>query len=462
MTNRFQSGRGLRALPRLLLTAGLALPLVACDTDALLEVDEPTFATPGTLANPAGLPTLYAGAVGDFQIGYSGRGGSVDNYLSVSSLFSDELWSSDTFTTRNATDSRNQFPTIQGNTSDAVYNHLQYARRATAEVAEIIAEVANTQDPRYAVLKSLEGHAILALADAFCGAVPLGAARGGAPGDDGQPLNTTQLYEAAVQRFDAALAGSPNSNLAKVGKGRALVSLGRLNEAAAAVQGVPTSFVHFVEHSSNATRQHNPIYALQDNRRYSMANREGGNGYAYVESNDPRTPWNLHPQGGFDQATPVHRSLRYPTMNSNVPLADGIQARLIEAEAALAAGNAQWLTILNDLRAQVRPLMTARFENYAANVPATNTLAPLTDPGNAAARLDMLMRERAFWLYLTGTRMGDMRRMVRNYNRPVDSVFPTGAWHKGGSYGEDVTFPIPFNETQNPNYEIEMCNVRQP
>ncbi len=56
----------------------------------------------------------------------------------------------------------------------------------------------------------------------------------------------------------------------------------------------------------------------------------------------------------------------------------------------------------------------------------------LTDPGTDPARVDLIFRERAFWLFSTGHRVGDMRRLIKFYNRPAESVFPTGAWHKGG------------------------------
>jgi hypothetical protein len=44
-----------------------------------------------------------------------------------------------------------------------------------------------------------------------------------------------------------------------------------------------------------------------------------------------------------------------------------------------------------------------------------------------------------------------MRRLIRQYNRPAGSVFPTGAWHKGGNYGTDVNLPVPQAEENNPN-----------
>ena len=123
------------------LAVSVALPISACDTDELLEVEDPTFASPGSLQTKAGLPTLVAGALGDFQIAYSGSGG--DAFLSVASLITDELHSSDTFTTRTATDQRDQFPAVQGNTSDAAYNRLQYARRSAQEVAAAVERLAD-------------------------------------------------------------------------------------------------------------------------------------------------------------------------------------------------------------------------------------------------------------------------------------------------------------------------------
>src|SRR5690606_10563886 len=186
-----------------------------------------------------------------------------------------------------------------------------YARRSAAEVAAAVERFVNVQDPRYATLKALEGYAIVALAEAFCGAVPISSSVNASPGEQGMPLSTADLFAQAVVRFDAALAGTPASDLARVGKGRALLNAGLHAAAAAAVAGVPTEFIHRVEHSANTGRQNNPIWALQDNRRYTMSDVEGGNGLPYRAAEDPRTPWREHEQLGFDQATPLFIVGRY-------------------------------------------------------------------------------------------------------------------------------------------------------
>jgi hypothetical protein len=80
-------------------------------------------------------------------------------------------------------------------------------------------------------------------------------------------------------------------------------------------------------------------------------------------------------------------------------------------------------------------------------------LGTLTAPGTQTARIDLLFRERGFWLYLTGHRLGDLRRLIRQYGRSESAVFPAGPYHKGGQYGSDVNFPVSSDERNNPNFE---------
>jgi len=99
-----------------------------------------------------------------------------------------------------------------------------------------------------------------------------------------------------------------------------------------------------------------------------------------------------------------------------------------------------------------------------------STLAPLADPGAANnARLLLTMRERAFWLFASAHRLGDMRRLTRSvadggYGLDVASVYPVGTWHNtaGQTYGSDVNFPIPLEEGNNPNFNPAQCDVTAP
>jgi hypothetical protein len=93
-------------------------------------------------------------------------------------------------------------------------------------------------------------------------------------------------------------------------------------------------------------------------------------------------------------------------------------------------------------------------------------LAPLTMPASPAGAVDLLFRERAFWLWLSAHRLWDMRRLARapaagGYGRAIESVFPTGPYFKQGfTYGTDVNLPIPFDEENNPNFSA--CLDRNP
>ena len=121
--------------------------------------------------------------------------------------------------------------------------------------------------------------------------------------------------------------------------------------------------------------------------------------------------------------------------------ASGVEARLIEAEAALQAVDIPgWIANLD-----------------AARVPFA--MGGVVDPGNTAAREDLMMRERAFAMFSTGHRLGDMRRLVRQYGRQRSDVFPSGAYHKDNlTRGIQMSFVIPASEENNPNFSVSDCD----
>jgi hypothetical protein len=156
-------------------------------------------------------------------------------------------------------------------------------------------------------------------------------------------------------------------------------------------------------------------------------------------------------------------------------MASGVEARLIEAEAALSHGDPNWLSILNDLRNHgIQEISTTPTSVDTVYAPGTGAilfttvgatlpgLPSLTDPGTDAARIDLLFRERAYWLFLTGRRLPDMRRLVRQYDRDGSLVFPTGAYPAGpiGAYGLDMNLPAPPTERQA-NGKYQGCFDRQ-
>ena len=122
---------------------------------------------------------------------------------------------------------------------------------------------------------------------------------------------------------------------------------------------------------------------------------------------------------------------------------DGIEARLIEAEADLQGHDVPgWASVLNTLR-------------EGASIPDL-TADSTTGAANDSARVDVLFRERAYWLFGMGHRAGDMRRLVRQYRRSPAAVYPMGAVTyptPALPYIPVPTLPVPDDEAQyNPNY----------
>jgi len=257
--------------------------------------------------------------------------------------------------------------------------------------------------------------------------------------------STVGTLKRAVARFDSALglpsgAVDPNiQSLAMVGKGRALLDLGMYPEAAAAVAGVPSDFQYLTEHAASPLSLANAVFVYgvsgPSGGSISVADAEGGDGVPYRAAADPRVPFFDTGHTGLDQTTPQFDVLKYPDIESPIVVADGIEARLIEAE----------LDQLNALRTTFAP-----------------TLAALPVPATQAEAVDQLFSERAFWLYATGHRLGDMRRLVRQYGRNVNTVFPVGPYLRGGSYGTLVNFPVPIDEDPNPNFDRSKCDPTAP
>ena len=441
----------------LFLGAGIisgTLLLTSCTVDKLLEVKDPDTVNPGTLDDPEVLYVVVNGALGDFAVAYDGNGLG-DAFLASTAAMSDEVFSSGTFATRTATDRRNQQPPADGNTSDGAYNNLQSARRSLKDAATKVADFEGKSDERYGELKSLEAYTYIALGEGYCSAIPISDIVEG-EWVYGEPQTVDEIWTDAVDIFDEALANG-GGNLAAVGKGRALLNLAQYAAAASAVAGVPTTFNYFLHHSESGAQ--NPFYSLQGNGRYSLSDYEGGNGLPFRSANDPRVPWIRDPgqPDGFDASYPLYKIKKYNSFGASVVLASGVEARLIEAEAALQGGQIDtWLAKLNELRASVSTIMNAQVEGYPVLTP---TLDPLTDPGSADARRNLMFYERAFWMFGTGHRLGDLRRLVKSYGLSQNAVYPTGDYHKGGPFGTDVVFPVDFDEGNNPNFDATKCVV---
>ena len=500
--NHNRRGSGLGPLSRLLVGIALALPLAGCNTDKLVQVEDPASRRPEDLNNAGAVPALVQGAFRQFVGGYSGFGD--DAFLSASALITDEFYFGDTFTTRDAADRRNLFPPVLGNITDAAFARLEQARfnarRAFAVTAQFSTnQTADADALTKAQLRTIEGYTYVTLAEGWCGAVPFSIVPDSGAIDPaaiqfGVGLTFVQMNDSAVARFNEGIGLNPGNRLSAVGKGRALLNLGRYSQAAEAVATVPTLYVFKMEHSANTGNENNPIFSLMSNGRYGVANLEGGlsgtaalrpdistpatsapsaEGLPFRGLRDPRVPWSARAGNGrcFSSSVFCWLNNNYPTLDSDVPLASGVEARLIEAEAALQTGDVTtMLSKLNTLRSSLVTLLGILYSDQKQTFPApgsggTPTLDPLSDPATAgmtageqfAARRGLLFQERALWLFNTGHRQGDLRRLVRNYGLPSAQVFPSGPYFRVGVYGNDVAYPVPFAEQNNPSFVPGAC-----
>ena len=428
--------------------------------------------------------------------------------------------------------------------TDADYVALNNVRGLTNQALGQLAKYDPSAAPAMrGEMFALQGYAEILLADEFCSGIPLSTLDFQSDYTYAPSSTTAQVYQDAIAKFDSALAlsGSDASvlNLARVGKGRALLDVGNYSDAAQAVASVPDGFAYQIAGLWAYDQVNSPMSAQGD------ADGEGGNGLPFVSSRDPRTAQTA--RTGYGPHTEPTKIVGQLNSAGYAPftIADAVEARLIQAEAALQAGDVTtWRTTLNQLRTSgfttpapntivdtlgvtgctdanicggdngpgpnddpsarqwgqpanfppagytvvdsfqivLRPFTTQTraiyntcvndswyqpcngFPGYdtvlvyathpvgewTAGTGGVSGLDTLADPGTDSGRVSLTFRERAYWLYVTGHRQGDLRRLIRQYHRDPNHVYPTGAYQDVGSYGTDVTAPIPSSEYANP------------
>ncbi len=433
----------LRSVWRYALVCG-TISFASCSLADLVDVDTPGDSiTPEQITTAAGAMGLYGAAIGQMNLMYGAPYGDVV----LAGVFTDEF--QDTSVAGQWYDTRtiSHFSGASLNERLFVYQGLHNVRMQGLQAAAAMRKFPDKIAPQligrvYAIV----GYAELLLAERFCSGVPLAVIpSGGGTITYSAGVTTDQLIERAIAHFDTAISLSGTDslrflNLARVGKGRALMALGRYDDARSVVTAVPTEFVYNAEYSATtAGVDSNGVRPQTGGPIFTSNVGEGINGIDWAAAQDPRVP-------AKDVFRGTMRTSKYTSATSPITIADGIEARLIEAEADLGNDNANWLTVLNALRARV------------LNGDGSRALADTTDPGTAERRVNLLFRERAFWLYATGHRHGDLRRLVRQYKRSASTVFPSGQFvpvFRGSppTYGADMVILIPGQGNTNPLFK---------
>ncbi len=478
---RLLNGNGRAVVQTLALATAAAV--AACDTvkTNLLEAVDPGIINPGSVQSPAGATAVRNGALARLR---TATADGESTWL-FGGLLADEWATSSTFVQNDETDQRS----IQLNNS-TVNGELRDLYRVRTDANQAIA-LLNAWKPNPASdigeMYFARGFAELQLASDFCNGIPLSDGSG----DQvvfGDPLPVKDVFAAAVASFDSALqfssaslaktkgdttAAEGISRAAKIGKARALLGLGLSNAPAAAalVAGIPTTYRYDV--TASLTGGNNVLWLQPaSSNRYTVSDSVQGNArnilvknaIPFLSAKDPRVPahYKIASNGkdtvkSQDGNTYVIQVDSLWGQTSSVAVVAGLDARLIEAEAALKAGDAAgMMSILNALRATPQ-VLTAPSPTATGTHPGRTTpvMPALTDPGTTQGRVNLLFREKAFWQFGRGHRLGDLRRLIRDYGRAPDGsdTFPVGQHFKGGVFGTDVNLPVTTSEqVGNPKF----------
>lgn len=418
----------------------LLLPAIGCD----LDVNDPDVVTPDQSAGPSGVRNNINGAIGSFQEAF-------DGHVRYSGMLVDEFILSGTFPAHLEVDERRinadnnaltQFTsTGDGNTTgDGLYEPIQAAREQADQIVEDFR--ASLDDPDFADVEDdlREGIATGLYLGAYT-RILLGELYCASAVDEGPAMSSDDRIGEALALFEEAEAAAAEAGeddllqAVRVGQGRALAWLGNHAGAASAVAGVPDGFELVARYSTNTPNEENEVNTFTDGLSFTALRWTVGAGDPTIRSGEKFAYFDEFVEAGlidpdpgldaFDADIPVALQLRYPSPDDEIPIATGWEARMLEAEALLRAGDPDGAAAIVD------PLLAERGFDEAGFT------------GDLEADLVALARARSVGLWLSGTRHGLLRRLLED----GVNLFPTKP-------GTDIAFPIPQQELDNnPNLD---------
>ncbi len=420
---------------RLCLTAALAFAATGCSD--VLNVSNPGALQEEQLTNPALEQFLVNGAVGEFQYaqGY---------YALWSAMLSDEAYTDHTEVGIRELSLHN-FNDLNG-TNESVFGNLSRARASADDAVTRLKVILGTgAGASLSVARALTygGYSYVLLGEGFCEA----------PVNLGPGLASNELLKRAVAHFDSAItvaqayAAVPGTSTANVAAATDLVNLSRVGAARASLKSgdlakartyaalVSDTYEKLAYYSANSVRENNIM-----NSGIRTVGAWQSMAVPFLGLNDPRVPQTATSRGGLQQGAlwvplrPSQYSGWVATgtpqtidITSNVRFAGGLEARYIGIEAD--GPTAAMLTFVNARR--------AIGGKAAVNLTGAELLAEFR-------------MQRGIDFYLTGQRLGDLRR----YKVAGTDLFPKGKYPVNAEiYGTATCFIVPLSEkTGNPNY----------
>ena len=227
MRDRY-SPRGHRLTAARIGAAVAAAVVIACNANDVLQVTDPDVAKPESLQGATAIPTLRAGAIGNFGVAYNGGNADVEQ-THLSGLLSDELINTETFPTRIEIDQRAM--SLSNTSLIGTFFDLTRARASGELAIRTYQESAVTKadSTGFPEVLALNGLTYSLFAENYCGAVPVSTQNPDGTFTFGGPESTNTLLDSAISKFNQALAvqGTPLTatvkSLAQIGNGRALL-----------------------------------------------------------------------------------------------------------------------------------------------------------------------------------------------------------------------------------------------
>ena len=447
--------------------AGTGSLMIGCSsvTDSLLQAQDPDLVVPGTVQNAAGAQALYIGAIGRLRSATVATSDLQEPEFLFSGLLADEWSTSSTFVQNDEVDERSI--KLDNASVRNQFRELERIRTASNQAIAALQQFLPDQKSKIAELYFARGFAEAQLAQDFCNGIPLSDAAG-AEFVLGDPLPISEVFNRAIASYDSALVLSSGtdaslvdiSRAARLGKARALLGVNKVAEAGALVTAALVPTIYSYDITFSLTGGSNAIWGQgASSRRYTVGDSLEGNArdlrianvIPFFSAQDPRVPvkYTVSAKGDTTKSQDGFTFSRTTSLwgqLTTTPLVNGLDARLIEAEAKLQVVDYPgMMAILNALRAA--PPKLGDIQPKASDLPA------LAVPATKVAAENLYFREKALWQFGRGERISDLRRLVRQYNRTQDNVFPSGPFHKNGTYGTNVAFPVPDTEKTNSNFK---------
>lgn len=396
----------------LLLVAGV----LAGACNGILDVEVPGRVQDVSLDNPTLAPTLVASAQGDFECAFS-------EFVHTTGLWANEFINASAGAEVNGWGAR--LPTYESGTgvcptasstrgAYATYLPLHIARH---QADGALARLEGWSDQQVANRTSLmstaaayAGYTYALLGEAYC-SVAL---------DDGPLVTPAASLALAEERFTRAieLASASNNtnvlNLARVGRARVRLDLGKKAEAASDAALIPAGFVYNSTYSTSNFRRNNTV-VLNNNVNFHVSVDPAYRNLMVGTVPDSRVKVTDAGRRGNDALTPLWVQGKYANAASPIPLATWDEAQLIIAEAK---GGEEAVAAINRIR--------------------TKYQLPQFSGGDATMIQEQIIEERRRTLFLDGHRIGDKLRLR--------IPFPTGLNHKGVAYGNQTCLPLPAIE----------------